>query len=316
MNDGATTNQMEHPVDVMRAALAMNEKEEPFALSILTASEGGAVRSPGALMAIGKSGETFGYLSGGCVEQDIKLKAVEAIEANSTLDIRYGAGSPFVDIRLPCGGAIDLTIIPNPDESVLRIAISDLDQGKCTSLKISGNRLTTAKSCEQRKYIFTYRPKLNLRIAGKGLEVIMLAKLADSAGISCEVWTPDRSCIQNLQSLETCSTKLLDGYSQLPQLIDSRETAFVLMFHDVHWELPLLRQALQGNAFYIGAVGSKNTHKKRCVNLLEAGVHSSDIARIRGPIGLVPSMRDASMLSISILAEIVQAFHFEEKAAS
>tara|TARA_R110001606_G_scaffold262838_1_gene411448 strand:+ start:114 stop:380 length:267 start_codon:yes stop_codon:yes gene_type:complete len=84
------------------------------------------------------------------------------------------------------------------------------------------------------------------------------------------------------------------------------------MFHDVHWETALLKQALDGPAFFIGAVGSAKTHAKRCESLRQAGTSEHDIKRIRGPIGLVPSMRDASMLAISTLAEIVDAFHSKE----
>jgi xanthine dehydrogenase accessory factor len=81
------------------------------------------------------------------------------------------------------------------------------------------------------------------------------------------------------------------------------------MMHDQDWEPALLTQALGGSAFYIGAVGSPHTHRKRCANLLACGIEPCDIDRIKGPIGLVPSMRDASMLAISTLAEIISAYH-------
>jgi xanthine dehydrogenase accessory factor len=41
--------------------------------------------------------------------------------------------------------------------------------------------------------------------------------------------------------------------------------------------------------------------------LKAAGLSARQIGRIHGPIGLVPSLRDASLLAISILAEIVEA---------
>jgi len=79
-----------------------------------------------------------------------------------------------------------------------------------------------------------------------------------------------------------------------------------LMFHDHDWEVALLSQALSSEAFYIGAMGSERTHKLRCEALGEAGVSAENIARIKGPIGLIPSMRDANLLALSALAEIVQ----------
>jgi xanthine dehydrogenase accessory factor len=87
------------------------------------------------------------------------------------------------------------------------------------------------------------------------------------------------------------------------------------MFHDTNWEAPLLRQALAGPCFYVGAVGSRNTHERRCAALREIGCPEHQITRVRGPVGLIPSMRDASMLAISALAEIVGEFHRRSLAA-
>ena len=86
---------------------------------------------------------------------------------------------------------------------------------------------------------------------------------------------------------------------------DDQWTAFVLMFHDHDWELELLQSALSADAFYIGALGSRKTHAIRSDRLREAGVAEDAIARIHGPIGLIPSLRDASMVATSCLAEII-----------
>ena len=38
--------------------------------------------------------------------------------------LRYGAGSPFFDIRLPCGGALEIALFPRPDPAVLADVIA------------------------------------------------------------------------------------------------------------------------------------------------------------------------------------------------
>ena len=309
MQPGSSPNILEHPFDVMRAALDLKASQTSVALAILTNCEGGAVRSPGAMMAIGADGQTYGYLSSGCVENDIKMRALEAIKANSAINVRYGSGSPFMDIRLPCGGSIDLTVIPNPNESVLKTLVSKLDQGDCAWLGLTKDRVLVADKSGAIKSSFKYRPKLNLRTAGKGAELLTLANLTCNAGFKCEVWTPDDDIITRLSPLQNCLIEKLTSPNQLPECRDSSETAFVLMFHDADWETSLLSQALLGDAFYIGAVGSRKTQSRRCETLRDIGVSQEDISRIKGPIGLVPSMRDASMLSISVLAEIVQSYH-------
>ncbi|MFW6027942.1 MAG: XdhC family protein [bacterium] len=99
--------------------------------------------------------------------------------------------------------------------------------------------------------------------------------------------------------------------ANLPPLEDDPWTAFLLAFHDMDWEESLLAQALSGPAFYIGAVGSRRTHARRCDQLRRAGFGEDQVRRIYGPAGIIPSMRDASTLAISVLAEIVEAFHHQ-----
>jgi xanthine dehydrogenase accessory factor len=78
-----------------------------------------------------------------------------------------------------------------------------------------------------------------------------------------------------------------------------------MLFHDHDWEPGILKAALAGDAFYIGALGSRRTHANRLDTLRKLGVSAADLDRITGPIGLVPSMRNATMLAISTMAEIV-----------
>ena len=91
-----------------------------------------------------------------------------------------------------------------------------------------------------------------------------------------------------------------------PPQYDDPWSAVILMFHEHDWEIALLAQALASEAFYIGAMGSDRTHALRREALKDAGVSADIIARIKGPIGLIPSMRDANLLALSTLAEIVK----------
>ena len=98
-----------------------------------------------------------------------------------------------------------------------------------------------------------------------------------------------------------------------PPQHDDAWSAVILMFHDHDWETALLTQALVSDAFYIGAMGSERTHDLRCAALKGAGLSTEDISRIKGPIGLIPSMRDANLLALSTLADIVKTRRADEK---
>ena len=304
----------EHPQDVLGAALGFATSAAKVALVIVTATEGGAVRTPGALMAVSQRGDSAGYVSGGCIDADVRLNAVEALNTGELRKLRYGAGSPFVDIRLPCGGAIDVLIVPNVTPETISMMYDRLDNRETVRFAVlaTGDIQLDVAPGETPLFQTVYYPKLSLRIAGRGADCIALARLASASGFALSLQLPDKADYEAVRSAGIGSVTRLTTPCSLAPVEDDSSTAFVLMFHDAHWEAALLKQALGGPAFFIGAVGSAKTHAKRCESLREAGMSAHDIQRIRGPVGLVPSMRDASMLAISTLAEIVDAFHTKE----
>lgn len=288
----------EHPEDVLSQWLDWHEAG-PVALVIVTAIEGGAVRAPGALMAVREDGGIAGYISGGCIDSDVALQAQNALRAGKAKQLRYGAGSPFTDLPLPCGGAIEVTIIPDADLNQIKTVRDQLRARKATQLNLEA--LGDFKP--------DYVPKPRLRIAGRGADCLALARVAGAAGLDVRLQLRDGEDVAAAAAQGFADVTALETPSDIPPAHDDEWTAFILMFHDTHWEGPLLQQALDGPAFYIGAVGSRKTHARRTEALKADGVDEVAIARIHGPIGLIPSMRDASMLAISVLAEVVASYH-------
>ena len=297
----------EHPRDVLAFVMDCAEQGVACALVIVADTQGGAVRAPGALMAVPATGQACGYVSGGCLDRDVIMRARMALESGKPERLVYGAGSPFIDVTLPCGGRIDLLVLPDPDLQIIGEILARLDTRRATSVRYSETGIELDNGG------FIYRPKLHVRIVGRGADPIACARLAIASGVSAELWSHDNDSLTEALSVPKLTVRELDTPRTPPAHKDDAYTAFVLMFHDSDWEVPLLRDALEGDAFYIGAVGSHRTHEKRCAALQTAGVTPDHIARIRGPIGLVPSMRDASMLAISTLAEIVGAYHDEAR---
>lgn len=82
-------------------------------------------------------------------------------------------------------------------------------------------------------------------------------------------------------------------------------TAVVLFFHDHDWEPPILAGALETEAFYIGAQGSQRARDARLLMLRGMGVSDAACARLHGPVGVIPSARDAGTLAVSVLAEVL-----------
>ncbi len=309
----------EHPQDVLTIASQLIDDGKKCALVLVTGILGGAVRARGAQMLVDEDGQHWGYVSGGCIDADVKLQAMQSIKNNSPKTLRYGEGSPFYDLKLPCGGAIEISICPNPDSSEIANTLQTLASRQAASIFIdtNGRFKSTDQSSDSQtsdiQFSITYNPKMKLRIAGRGADPIALFEMAKSAGMLVELWSPDEDTILSVSQQKNDEVLHLKNKANLPQNKDDNWTAFVLMFHDSQWETALLQQALAGDAFYVGAVGSKKTHAKRCETLRNSGISEQDIQKIHGPIGLVPSLRDASTLAISTLAQIIAEFQKAHK---
>lgn len=90
--------------------------------------------------------------------------------------------------------------------------------------------------------------------------------------------------------------------------VDSR-TACVALAHESHHDEPFLARALESDATYVGAVGSRRVQAERRTALEERGLAADAIARLRGPAGLDLGGSSASEIALAIAAEIVATFH-------
>jgi xanthine dehydrogenase accessory factor len=87
--------------------------------------------------------------------------------------------------------------------------------------------------------------------------------------------------------------------------VDAR-TAVVLLFHEHSWEPPILAHALDSDAFYIGALGSLQTHQNRLKHLSALGV-SDEASRTTTapPSGLFLLSATRAAWPISVLSDII-----------
>jgi xanthine dehydrogenase accessory factor len=91
----------------------------------------------------------------------------------------------------------------------------------------------------------------------------------------------------------------------LAQVPPDFRTAIVVLTHDDKFDVPLLKAALDTDALYIGALGSRRNQTRRRERLLEEGVSEEALARIHGPAGLDLGSSTPAETALAILAEIV-----------
>ena len=101
----------------------------------------------------------------------------------------------------------------------------------------------------------------------------------------------------------------------LQRLLPDRQSAVVALTHDPKLDEPALRTALQTDAFYIGALGSKKTQADRRQRLRASGFDEQALARIHGPIGLNVGAKTPAEIAISIMGEVTQVLRREVRSA-
>lgn len=301
---------LEQPADVLDYLAGCQVQGQPCALIVVTGTQGGSVRAAGTLIAVRGDGQMAGYISNGCIDRDLAEQARAAMAGGRVRQLRYGAGSPFFDLPLPCGGSVDLLVDPAPGAALVSAACLLLAERRPAVLHFAADAgLVAVRPATGRAPLggmqALCRPRPRLALAGRGAVLQAVARQARLAGMELALASPDAADLQALQDLAPVFVQHLTDPAAGAALPCDADTALLLLFHDHAWEARILAAALQGEAAYIGCLGSPRTHAARCRALADAGIPAAAIARIHGPVGLIPSLRNASDIAVSALAEIL-----------
>lgn len=283
------------------------------ALVSISGIDGGAPKPMGAHMAVLADGRHWGHVSGGCVESAIAAEVAPMIAGGTDEVIRFGKGSCFIDIRFPCGGGVDLLVHTRPSEALLDEALDRFARREAFSIAFepssSSSRIVSAEGetgWYDGVFVRRYLPRTRLLAIGRGPDLEVMARVAAAAELDLAFATPDEATAASLAALGAPIT-LLKTPGQAVDLPIDEWTATVLLFHEHEWENAILARASAAGGFYLGALGSVRTHRDRCERLRGMGVPAQQIARIKGPIGLIDRAREPGMLALSVLSEIAAA---------
>ncbi len=302
------------PADILRFALTRVDEGVGAVLVTLTAIDGSSPRAVGAQMAVAADGRHIGSFTGGCIEAAVVAEAIGTLGDGAGRLVRFGAGSPYLDIRLPCGSGIDLLFNPHPDRDALARTLAQHDRREPAALRLSkagvmpGSDPGAGTGWQGDAFLLCYPPTLRIVAMGQGEELTALARLARAFGAHvCALSSDDRA----LAALAAagCETIALTTRTHLPPLATDRWTAIISLFHDRDWEEALLPHALAAASFYIGAIGSPRTQQDRRDALAAAGIPRHRRDKLQTSVGLIAATRDPATLALSTLAQIVLDYH-------
>lgn len=295
--------------------LAFRQQGQAVALVTLVRSQGGSPRPPGSQMVVAADGHYAGHLTGGCAETVIVDEARAALVEGRSRTLRLGVGSDYLDIQLPCGASVELFIDVTVDDEVMQVVHKALTDRQLVALDTPDegphqavvNPADVAPASGFRRW---YYPQRRLLVYGKGPNAYTLARLARESDFMVSLLSPDQATLAACEG--TMETGLLTSplSVRVPDL--DPYTAAVLMFHEHDWEPALLKQLLQTDCFYLGALGSRRTHQQRCEQLAADG-YSRAPERIHGPVGLDIRAGNPVEIALSILAEMIQVYRTGEE---
>lgn len=299
------------PADILRFAL---DRADPgVVLVTLVGIAGSSPRAIGAQMAVAADGSSLGSFSGGCIEAAIVGEALAVLDAGQGRLVRFGAGSPYIDIRLPCGGGIDLLFTPSPDPLALAELLRRLDAREPAAMHITGDRVaaieagTAAAGWSDHAFCVLYVPRVRIVAMGHGDALVATARLAEYYGAETRAFSPLPGDVTALSAQGIAATRL-QSRSAPPALASDRWTAFAFLFHDHEWEEMLLPWALRAPHLFVGAIGGLQSRRQRRDMLRRAGFSDAVVRRFDGPVGLIPATRDPATLALSIVAEIIAGY--------
>lgn len=300
---------------VLQAAIGWLHDGKRVALATVVQTWGSSPRPVGSWLAIREDGQVVGSVSGGCVEDDLIRRVQSEILTRTTPElVKYGVSrDEAVRFGLPCGGTLQLLVEPRPEIFILEEIMSRIRKRSIVlrrvNLSTGESSLTVGSHSDQ--FLFSsemmqtiYGPRWRMLIIGAGQLSLCLAHFALTSDFDVTVIDPREEYSEGIKSDEIQFIQGMPDDVMQKLGIDSH-TAIVALTHDPKIDDLALIDALQSQAFYIGALGSHTNTQKRKDRLREFNVSLEQLNRLHGPVGLAIGALTPPEIAVSIIAEVI-----------
>ena len=337
-NDGRNANDL----DILVAARRWLDEHDAVALASVVATWGSSPVPVGGQMAVAGEDRFQGSVSGGCVENDVIVAALDVIATGAPQLLNFGVSNETAwQSGLPCGGSITILIArltrehgaPLLDELLAlqarrapAIVVTDTATGDmrlyrdgdslpkwAADARARGESQLAEREDGGQAFVHLLTPPPRIVVVGATHIAQHLVTMLGLVGYDCIVVDP-RSAYASQERFAGASILAQWPDDALPALALDPYSALVAVSHNPDIDDAALRHALSAGCFYVGALGSKRNHARRRERLAASGVTSTAIDRIRAPIGLDIGAHGAAEIAASILAEIIAAFRKKARA--
>ena len=309
-------------------------------LATVVRTWGSSPRPVGSIMALCGSGSVVGSVSGGCIEDDLidrftkayanaaRVGSSDAATSKGTASadlsqipsgppqhVKYGITADEAHrFGLPCGGTLELLLEFDPAPAQLEELVQRLEKGELVqrvTLLATGESHLQASTAPQdlqidaEKLVNTFGPEYRMLLIGAGQMTEYLATMAIFNGFAVTVCDP-REEYRGAWSVAgvALSSEMPDDVVRT--FAPDRRSCVIALTHDPKLDDLALLEALDSEAFYIGAIGSRRNNTARHQRMKEHFAQTDEsLARLRGPIGIYIGSKTPAEIAVSIMAEVL-----------
>jgi xanthine dehydrogenase accessory factor len=308
---------------LLHELLSAAPRRAPAVLATLVAVAGSSYRRPGARLLVTTDGHRVGSISGGCLEEDILVRAQRVAATGRAELVTYDTSSEndlIWGVGLGCHGVVEVLLERvQPDAPWLSVLAANLAARRPTPLAVVwrspggvtplGTRLATELpplSAAATVFHETIMPPPALLIFGAGDDAQPLAQLAQPLGWAVTIADP-RAAFATAERFPTADRIIVAPAAELVARIapDPGSLAVVMTHHYIH-DVPILRDLLPLDLGYLGLLGPKKRAERILADLARDGLALSPAqrARLHAPVGLDLGAETPAEVALSILAEI------------
>lgn len=302
--------------EIIQTAIAWLQQGHEVILVTVLKTWGSSPRPPGSLLIMRRDGLLAGSVSGGCVEQDLSQRyCARQLSDSYPTRIDYGVNrEDATRFGLPCGGRLELLVEQLHDELQLQKIITAMQQQQIIARQVDLQTGEVALQPARAEQDFVYTnlyvrkvmgPQWSMLLIGAGHLSHYVSQMALMLGYRVIVCDPREEYIQSWQVAGAELTTLMPD-DAVQQYAQQPRSVVIALTHDPRLDDMALLDALNSQAFYVGAIGSKRNCEARRQRLAELGVSSSQLHRLHAPVGLPIGSHTPPEIAVSILAEITR----------
>ena len=300
--------------EIIQTAVDWLQSGHQVALVTVAKTWGSSPRPRGSLLLIRDDGIHAGSVSGGCIEEDL----VNRYKNNELTDrypnfINYGVDrQDALRFGLPCGGRLELVVEKLESATPLKVLLDIMAKGDLVARRVCLNTGEVSLHPVKEMTDFRYNKDEIVKIFGPGWHLLLVGAGHLSryvANIAVMLDYKVTVCDPREEYQFDWDNEGINFTRNMPDDV-VRETAvnprsvIITLAHDPKLDDMALMEALTLDVFYVGALGSKRSHKQRRERLLELGLTQQQLEKLHAPVGLDIGSHTPPEIAVSIMAEL------------